>query len=52
MGQVVCRYAEAFHNELVFTVKEVGMLGGIKIREVSIDEFEVGAVQVESSCDP
>jgi len=38
--QLVHQIAAAFHNELVFTVKEVGMLGGIRVREASIDEFE------------
>ena len=34
------RVGEAFHKELVFTVKEVGLLGGIKIRDATVDEFE------------
>ena len=38
--QLVQQISEAFHKELVFTVKEVGLLGGIKVRDVTIDEFE------------
>lgn len=38
--QLVQQISEAFHKELVFTVKEVGLLGGIKTRDATVDEFE------------
>ena len=38
--QLAQQISEAFHKELVFTVKEVGLLGGIKTRDATVDEFE------------